>query len=271
MAYEGVDALGRPFRLPRDPQRIVSLIPSITELLFSLGLDPRIVGVTKFCTHPPEGVAKKEKVGGEKNPDLQKILALRPDLIVANVEENRREDIEVFEAAGIPVYVIYPKTVREGIEVIVQLGELTGTRAVAGEMVETIQAVYGETLELGRDRKPIPVFCPIWRKPYMSINRDTYVHDVLEVCGGANIFVDRPDRYPKISLAEVAGLAPEVILLPDEPYPFHPRHLADFRPFEEMIPAFRTQRVHFIDGKLLSWYGPRMGDSLRILRKLLRS
>ena len=104
----------------------------------------------------------------------------------------------------------------------------------------------------------------------MSVNRDTYVHDVLQTCGGENIFAGSPERYPKVSLAEVAGLAPDVILFPDEPYPFHPRHLVDFRPFEQMIPAFQAQRVHFVDGKLLSWYGPRIGNSLRILRDLLR-
>ncbi len=256
--------------VPVFPSRIISLVPSITELLFALGLAHQIVGVTKFCTHPPEGVAEKEKVGGEKNPDLQKIVALRPDLIVANVEENRKEDIEVFEAAGIPVYITYPRTVREGIALILQLGELTGTREVAEGMTRPIQEIYEETLKLAGDRDPIKVFCPIWRKPYMSINHDTYVHDVLKICGGANIFADSPDRYPKISLAEVAGLAPDVILLPDEPYPFHPRHMVDFRPFEQMIPALQNQRVHFIDGKLLSWYGPRIGDSLRILRDLLR-
>ena len=270
MAYNGVDALGRRLSLPGDPQRIVSLIPSITELLFSLDLAHRIVGVTKFCTHPPEGVAKKEKVGGQKNPDLQKILSLRPDLIVANVEENRKEDVEVLEAAGIPVYVTYPKTVREGIGMIRQLAELTGTREAAEGVVRPIQEIYEETLALGEDRDSIKVFCPIWRKPYMSVNQDTYVHDMLRTCGGENIFADKPDRYPKISLAEVAGLAPDVILLPDEPYPFHPRYLVDFRPFEQMIPALQTQRVHFIDGKLLSWYGPRIGNSLRILRDLLQ-
>jgi ABC-type Fe3+-hydroxamate transport system substrate-binding protein len=271
MAYDSVDALGRHLSLPGEPQRIISLIPSITELLFALGLAHRIAGVTKFCSHPPEGVAKKEKVGGQKNPNLQKILTLRPDLIIANVEENRKEDVEVFEAAGLPVYITYPKTVRGGIEMIRQLAELTGRGEVAEDMVRPIQEVYEETLTLRKDRNPIKVFCPIWRKPYMSVNHDTYVHDVLQTCGGANIFAHRPDRYPKVSLAEVAGLTPDVILLPDEPYPFHPRHLVDFRPFEQTIPALQAQRVHVIDGKLLSWYGPRIGNSLRVLRDLLWS
>ncbi|MGH7370743.1 MAG: helical backbone metal receptor, partial [Candidatus Methylomirabilales bacterium] len=109
---------------------------------------------------------------------------------------------------------------------------------------------------------------PIWRRPYMSINQDTYIHDVLRTCGGENIFAGSGQRYPKISLAEVADLKPEIILLPDEPYPFHPRHLADLQPFEGFIPALATGRVHFVDGKLLSWYGPRIGESLRTLRAL---
>ncbi|MGH7423150.1 MAG: helical backbone metal receptor, partial [Candidatus Methylomirabilales bacterium] len=100
------------------------------------------------------------------------------------------------------------------------------------------------------------------------INRDTYIHDVLRTCGGENIFAASRHRYPKISLAEVADLKPEIILLPDEPYPFHPRHLTDFQPFEGFIPALATGRVHFVDGKLLSWYGLRIGESLRTLRAL---
>jgi ABC-type Fe3+-hydroxamate transport system substrate-binding protein len=105
----------------------------------------------------------------------------------------------------------------------------------------------------------------------MSVNRDTYIHDILRSCGGANICADKADRYPEISLAEVAGFDPEVILLPDEPYPFQPSHLVDFQPFEGVIPALQTRRVHFIDGKQLSWYGPRIGESLRTLRTLLLS
>jgi len=268
MGCEVVDAAGRRVRLPRYPSRIVSLVPSITETLFALGLEERLVAVTRFCTEPSAGVAAKVRVGGQKDPDLKKIQSLQPDLVIANMEENRREDVDALEAMAIAVYTTYPRTVEQGIAMVRELGSLTGTEGRASAVAASVEAVYRESAEEVRGRKRLRVFCPIWRKPYMSINHDTYVHDVLETCGAINIFADHPDRYPKISLAEVAQRDAEVILLPDEPYPFHPRHLADFQPFEGFIPALATGRVHFVDGKLLSWYGPRIGESLRTLRAL---
>ncbi|MBI3989280.1 MAG: cobalamin-binding protein, partial [candidate division NC10 bacterium] len=214
-----LDALGTSLAFEKPPQRIISLIPSVTELLFALGLDERIVGVTKFCTHPPEGVAKKEKIGGEKNPDLQKILALNPDLVIANVEENRREDVEALKMAGVPVFVTYPRTVEGGIALIRQLGALTSTWQAAEGIARPIEEIYQETLALTKGKRPTRVFCPIWRRPYMTINQDTYVHDMIRVCGGENIFEDHPERYPQVTLEEVEELRPEIILLPDEPYP----------------------------------------------------
>ncbi len=269
MTHEVIDAAGRRVRLPAFPSRIISLVPSITETLFVLGLDERLIGVTRYCTEPSASVAAKAKVGGQKNPDLKEIQSLQPDLVFANMEENRREDVGALEAMGIGVYTTYPRTVEQGIAMIRDLGRVTGTEEKADTIALPIETAYREISEEAKRQKPLRVFCPIWRKPYMSINRDTYIHDVLQTCGGQNIFAERGDRYPKISLAEVANLESEVIFLPDEPYPFHARHLADFQPFAGFIPALRTGRVHFVDGKLLSWYGPRIGESLRILRALL--
>jgi ABC-type Fe3+-hydroxamate transport system substrate-binding protein len=262
-----LDALGTPLVSKQPPKRIVSLIPSITELLFALGLDERVVGVTKFCTHPPEGVARKAKIGGEKDPELWRILALEPDLVIANVEENRRDDVEALKAAGVPVFVVYPRTVEEGIELIRRLGALTWREEAADRMVRPIEAIYRETLALAEGKGPVRVFCPVWRRPYMTINRDTYVHDMIRVCGGRNIFEDYPERYPRVTLEEVEVLQPEVLLLPDEPYPFKARHVEELRTLD--VPAVREGRIHLIDGKILSWYGPRIGRSLRVLRELL--
>lgn len=268
---EVVDAAGRRVDIPVFPSRIISLVPSITETLFALGLEDRIVGVTRYCTEPSTKVAEKPKVGGQKNPDLTKIQFLHPDLILVNIEENRREDVETLETMGIAVYTTYPRTVEQGIAMIRDLGRMTGTEQRADAVAFTIDGLYQEISKDAAGQRPVRVFCPIWRKPYMSINADTYIHDVLRTCGGDNIFAEKEDRYPKISLAEVADLEVEVIILPDEPYPFHPRHLVDFQPFEGFIPALRTGRVHFVDGKLLSWYGPRIGESLRTLRSLFLS
>lgn len=271
MSIEVVDAAGRRVCLPVFSSRIISLVPSITETLFDLGLDERLVGVTRYCTEPAASVARKPKVGGQKDPDLEKIQFLQPDLVVANVEENRREDVEALAGMGIAVYTTYPRTVEEGIHMIRDLGRVTRTEEKAGAIVRSLEEVYQQISAEATRQRPLRVFCPIWRNPFMSINRDTYIHDVLRSCGGENIFAGKSDRYPQISLEEVAYLEPEVILLPDEPYRFLPRHLVDFKPFEDAIPALRTGRAHFVDGKILSWYGPRIGESLRALRPVLHS
>lgn len=213
-------------------------------------------------------MAAKPKVGREKDPDLAKIRSLAPDLVVANVEENRREVVEQLREWGIPVWVTYPRTVEEGIRLVRELGEVTGAAAEGTALASTLEGRYAETRGRLAGRRALRVFCPIWRGPYMTVGRDTYVHDMLAVCGGANVFAERPERYPTVTLAEVAAAAPEVILLPDEPYRFRQAHLADFEPHRD-IPAIRAGRVHFVDGKLLAWYGPRIAEALERLPPLL--
>lgn len=265
-----VDASGVAVSLPGPPRRIVSLIPSITELLFSLGVGDAVAGCTIYCTQPPQGVVAKTRVGGEKNPKLEVIRALHADLVVANIEENVREHIETLRAWGIPVFVTYPRTVADGIKLLRDLGYVTG----AGERGERLAADLEARLEAVRalraDRPRVRVFYPIWRNPYMTINRDTYVHDMLATCGGENVFGARPGRYPEITLAEVAERRPAVILLPDEPYRFRRAHLDDFTAYPD-VPAVRDGRIHLVDGKLASWYGPRIGEALRVLTELLAS
>ena len=264
------DAFGRAFELIEPARRIISLVPSITETLFSLEAGDRVVGVSKFCTEPPDGVATKTKVGGQKNPRVDAIIALKPDLVMANVEENRKPDVEAMWAAGLKVLVTYPRSVTEGIRLIRDLGLLTGTGDRAEDIAAACEAARAEVGRAVAGRAPVRVFCPIWRRPYMTINRDTYVHDVIKTCGGENIFHDRPERYPKVALAEMAGLKPDVILLPDEPFPFGEKHLEDFHAFPA-LPAVRAGRVCFLDGKVVSWYGPRIAGSLRTLAGILRT
>lgn len=263
-----MDASGVRVALPRPPRRIVSLIPSITETLFALGVGEAVAGCTIFCTEPPDGVAGKARVGGEKDPKLELIRELGADLVVANIEENVREHIEKLRAWGIPVYVTYPRTVSDGIRLVRELGELTGAGEQGGSIARDLEARLADVRSRSEAQRPARVFCPIWRHPYMTINRDTYVHDMLAVCGGANVFGGLSKRYPEVTLAEVAGAQPEVILLPDEPYRFRRAHLADFSPYPDM-PAVRDGRLHLVDGKLLSWYGPRIARALEALPPLL--
>jgi ABC-type Fe3+-hydroxamate transport system substrate-binding protein len=262
------DASGVRVRVPARPARIVSLVPSITELLFSLGLDDRIVGVTVFCTEPRDRVARTAKVGREKDPDPSRIRDLAPDLVVANMEENRRDVVEALRAAGLPVWVTFPRTVAEGIGLIRELGALTGTGAAAAALASPIEAAHAATLARVAARPRARVFCPIWREPYMTINRDTYVHDMLRTCGGDNVFAESPTRYPTVTLEDLRDRVPDVILLPDEPYRFRAAHRADFAPLAD-VPAVRQGRIRLVDGKLLSWYGPRIGEALERLPALL--
>ena len=284
--------MGRTIQVPSDPQRLVSLVPSITETLFRFGKGAQVVGITDYCTEPAGEVARKTTVGGTKNPDIPSILALQPELVLAVAEENREHDVVQLEHAGIPVYVFEPATVRDGIDLLWQIAELLACRDQVTPLIQAIEATYAETLADVAGRTPLRVFCPIWKDPYMTIGDGTYVHDMLRVCGGSNIFAQRrrhfplaadlgqqPERteerykardrrYPRITLDEMAALQPEVILLPDEPYAFSHNDRVDFAPYAD-VPAVRDGRIHVIDGKIVSWYGPRIGENLRTLRQVL--
>jgi ABC-type Fe3+-hydroxamate transport system substrate-binding protein len=261
------DASGVALALERPPRRIVSLIPSITETLCHLGLADALVGVTAYCIEPRAVVRGKTRIGGEKDPDLDKIRALEPDLVVANVEENVREHVDTLRAWGIPVWVTYPRTVAQALAMIRELGKVTGTVGPAETLLAELEPLYEHVRATSARRRPVPVFYPIWREPWMTIGRDTYIHDLLGVCGAVNVFADRPERYPTITLDEMAARRPEVIVLPDEPFRFRRTHLADFAPYSG-VPAVRAARVHLVDGKPFSWHGPRIGEALRTLPSL---
>jgi ABC-type Fe3+-hydroxamate transport system substrate-binding protein len=252
----------------RSPQTIVSLVPSLTEALFSLGLGERVVGVTEWCIHPARGVAPLPKLGGTKNPDLEAIRELAPDLVIANREENRKGDVAKLREWGHDVWVTYPTTVREGAEL---LRELAGLGASEDRVRSVVDPVF-EALEGAEDRpsghRP-RVFCPIWKDPWMSVGHDTYAQNLIELCGGSNVFADLPDRrYPRVTEEEIVAAAPEVILLPDEPYRFSESDAEALGSWP--IPAAREGRIHCIDGTLVSWYGPRIRRAIEVLRNLLR-
>jgi ABC-type Fe3+-hydroxamate transport system substrate-binding protein len=262
------DALYRPIEIKQAPQRIVSLVPSITEALFTFGLGESVVGVTRFCVEPSDGVAAKQKVGGTKTLDVTHVRELQPDLVIANVEENRPEDVRQLIAAGLNVMVTFPRTVAAGIDMMRQIAEMTDSMAAARPIIDEASAALTEARARSESRRPLRVFCPIWRNPWMSVGPDTYIHDFLHVCGGLNIFSRRHDRYPITDLNEIARRDPQVILLPDEPYRFAAKHLPEITKYD-YISAVRDRRVHLIEGKHLCWYGPRIAGSLRFVQELL--
>ena len=262
-----VDASGVAFTTGRTPQRIVSLVPSLTETLCHLGLADALVGVTVYCREPADVVRTKRRIGGEKDPDLDAIRALAPDLVVTNVEENVRAHVETLRAAGIAVWVTYPRTVRDGIAMIRDLGRVTATESRADALADELDRLYESVTTRSAGIASARVFYAIWREPYMTVNADTYIHDMLRVCGAANVFGDHAERYPTVSLDEMAARQPEVIVLPDEPFRFRAAHIADFHAYPTM-PAVRAGRIHLVDGKPFSWHGPRIREALQTLPAL---
>ena len=262
------DALYRPIEIKQTPKRIVSLVPSITEALFTFGLGDAVVGVTRFCVEPPAGVAGKQKVGGTKTLDILQVRQLEPDLVIANVEENRPEDVRQLIAAGLNVMVTFPRTVAAGIEMMRQIAQMTDSIEAAQPIIDEASAALAEARATSEARRPLRVFCPIWRNPWMSVGPDTYIHDFLHVCGALNIFWRRHDRYPITDLNEIARRDPQVILFPDEPYRFSDKHLTAFSQYP-FVSAVRDGRIHLLEGKHLCWYGPRIAGSLRFVQDLL--
>jgi len=224
---------------------------------------------------------------------VEAILQLTPDLVVANVEENRREDIEFLQSRGISVFICFPQTVVEAIVTLRALAQATRTEEQALPVLARLNSAYEHTTALTTRRRKVRVFCPVWKHPWMTINQDTFIHDMLAICGGANVFAKRerrfplaadlgqhPElldtrvtgrdrRYPRVSLDEMARLMPEVILLPDEPYRFSEADRTDFVGFPH-VPAVHNSRIHVIDGKSVCWYWSRMDESLETLHQLLR-
>jgi ABC-type hemin transport system substrate-binding protein len=250
----------------RPAKRIVSLVPSVTESLFCLGLGDRIVGITEWCVHPSDRVSGLPRVGGTKNPSVRQILELEPDLVIANREENREQTVVALRTAGVDVWVTHPRTVLDGVALLYELAELGAT----AEAVESVVRPVEEAVRAAEEQRPargLPVFCPIWKKPWMTVGGDTYASSLLELCGGANVFADCGDRrYPIVELEQIVAAAPEVILLPSEPYDFGPRDVLELAALT--APAARNGRIHLIDGTLVSWYGPRIEPAIATIRSL---
>jgi len=231
------------------PRRIVSLVPSQTELLHALGLESEVVGITKFCVHPAAWFQQKKRVGGTKTIHLDKVAALAPDLIIANKEENEREQIEAL-AARFPVWVSDVRDLSGALAMIEHVGVLTGRDAQAQVLAQEIARQFARYRPDAALPRPRAAYF-IWRKPYMVAGGDTFIHAMLEEAGFENVF-GTETRYPEVAPEKLAAQAPDVLLLSSEPYPFQEKHLAEFR---EICPA--AQAV-VVDGEMFSWYGSRL-------------
>lgn len=252
----------------RPPRRVVSLVPSVTESLFDLNLGDRLVAVTDYCIYPEAGVAELPHIGGTKTPDVAQIVALGPDLVIANYEENRKQDVEVLQEAGIPVWVTFPRTVSEALNLLWNIMHTFDEPAMVPRVrliEQTMDWVAG--ISKANEDHPARVFVPIWHEPLMTINADTYMHDLLHICGGANVFAGADRRYPRVAWDDVVETQPDVILLPSEPFQFTAEHVPLFAELD--VPAAHAQRIHLVDGSLLSWHGTRLARALDTIPALL--
>ncbi|WP_241738909.1 ABC transporter substrate-binding protein [Pontibacter beigongshangensis] len=253
------DQMGHQITLPHLPRRIISLVPSQTELLFDLGLDDRIVGITKFCIHPTDQVKQKPIVGGTKNFHFETIAQLRPDLIIGNKEENYKEGIEQLQQ-DYPVWMSDIYQLEEALQMMQQLGELTSTEPKAAELVSTIKNRFADFTPA---TPGISTAYFIWRKPYMAVGENNIIDHMLQRCGFSNCFAHLA-RYPEITTDQLRQANPLLILLSSEPYPFREKHITEF---QELCPQ---ALVKVVDGEMFSWYGSRLLQAPAYLEQVIK-
>lgn len=253
-------------------QRIVSLVPSLTETLILWGKKPILVGITDYCVLPKEAVRDIPRIGGTKDPKIEKIAALAPDLVLANAEENRKEDIDALEARGIACWTTFPKTVAGVRRMIERLAPVLGLDEHADEFLRAVDSELDP-----RQSSANPIFADrtigrrvaylIWRDPWMTINSDTYIHDVLLQLGFANVFADRPERYFTITMDDLAKERPDWVILPSEPFPFAPRHAREIAE----ATAIPIERFLLAPGEDYCWFGARTAQVFGTHRRLLQA
>ena len=282
--------------LSHPPSRVVSLVPSITESLFDLGLGAAVVGVTDYCIHPAQALAGLPRVGGPQNPRIETILALRPDLVIANQEENDRRSVEELQAAGLVVWITFPRTVQQAVNDLWELVNLFGSK-VAAQKLQAMDRLLDWLRSATAGQPTVRYFCPIWqarteegRPWWMTFNQDTYCHDLLQILGGENVFAGRQrcnplaadlglqpaedspgldTRYPRLALEEILSADPELILLPSEPFAYHETHRRELQEIFAATQAARNDRIRLIDGALLTWHGTRLARALNQLPDVL--
>jgi len=241
------DQMGRVLIFEQAPHKIVSLVPSISELLWDLNLQNELIGVTKFCIHPETLRAEKIIVGGTKNVKIERLLALKPDFVIANLEENTKEEIEII-SAQIPTYISNINSIEEMKVLISDIGRICDRELESKGILEKVQNTMDEIIPIQPKRTALYL---IWNDPFMSIGNDTFINHILERVGYKNC-VDNKTRYPVLTEEEINQLQPDEILLSSEPYPFNEKHQIEI---QKMFP---NSNVSIVDGEAFSWYGSRI-------------
>ncbi|MEQ9186570.1 MAG: helical backbone metal receptor [Cryomorphaceae bacterium] len=252
------DQIGKAVALASTPKRIVSIVPSQTELLSALGLENEVVGITKFCVHPESWFRTKKRVGGTKKINLKTVAGLKPDLILANKEENTLEDIAALEEIA-PVWTSDIRDMDGALAMIRAVGTLVGKEHRANEIAQEIESQFASIAPSAKHKRILYI---IWKDPYMAAGRDTFIQSMLRSAGFENAIQDPHSRYPALSVEEIKEINPEKLLLSSEPFPFKRKHTEEVR---ETFPGIEVQEV---DGELFSWYGSRMLKSAIYFKSL---
>jgi ABC-type Fe3+-hydroxamate transport system substrate-binding protein len=256
-----VDQLGNSISLNNFPKRIISLVPSQTELLYDLGLENEVVGITKFCVHPKKWFDNKMRVGGTKQLNLKIIHELKPDIIIANKEENAKEQIDELEK-HFPVWISDIKTLNDALQMIISSGEITDKTEKAKWLTEEIEKRFTDLSShlKNKNHKPKTAYF-IWRDPYMAAGADTFINDMMKCCGLNNIF-ENINRYPETTIEDLLMKNCKLLLLASEPYPFKEKHIA------ELQNSLPNTKIILVDGEMFSWYGSRLLQAPQYFKQL---
>lgn len=244
------DQTGNKILLKTLPRRIVSLVPSQTELLYDLGLDNEVIGITKFCVHPSKWFHSKTRIGGTKQLKIDIIHQLQPDLIIANKEENLKEQVEEL-GRQYPVWISDIASLDDACEMIIQIGSLTGREEKAGSIVNRIRTNFSDLSVEAARHPPLSAAYFIWQKPYMAAGGDTFINSMLQAAGFSNIFFDKK-RYPEVTIDDLLNSNCQVLLLSSEPFPFKQKHR------DELQLRLPDTKILLADGEMFSWYGSRL-------------
>lgn len=254
-----IDQIGHQINIETTPKRIISVVPSQTELLFDLGLENEVVGITKFCIHPNSWFKNKTRIGGTKTLNINKIKQLKPDLIIANKEENTKQQIEELQQL-FPVWTSNIRNLSESLEMIKQIGLITKTNVKAEEIIAKIEQDFKLLTSIKKQSKSTLYF--IWREPFMSVGSSTFIHDVMERAGFVNA-IETSENYPIVTSEQIKSINPQLILLSSEPYPFKEKHIKEFKMLT------KNAQILLVDGELFSWYGSRLTKTVHYLIDLL--
>jgi len=282
--------------LDKSPSRVVCLVPSTTESLFAFGLGDRLVGVTDFCPIDENNPELPKRLGGTKNPDVDRIIHLNPDLIIANQEENSQEVVQTLADEGIPVWLSFPRSVEDAVGELWTVARIFRRERELASRIDTLERSLEWTRLAFLDHPRLRYFCPIWKGSesgwYMTFNQNTYAHDILATCGGENIFSkrerrfpleadldlvpaedaqDRDTRYPRVGLSEIIAAKPEIILLPNEPYAFNSDDVREMTDLLSDTPAVSTKQIYLMDGRLVTWHGIRIAEAISSLPRYFQS